>query len=438
MGKGNDMNYKETITYLFNAAPLFQNVGAGAYKEGLSNTHLLDAHFDHPHTQYKTIHVAGTNGKGSCAHTIAAMLQHKGLKVGLYTSPHLVDFRERIRVNGEMISEEYVVDFIGKERAFFEPLHPSFFELTTAMVLKYFADERVDVAVIEVGLGGRLDCTNIIAPCLSVITNISFDHTQFLGNTLAQIASEKAGIIKKQTPIVIGEANAETRPVFVAKAKLEDAPITFAEDEKEVFTSELGEDGLRHYHTKSYGEVIGELKGMCQEKNTNTLLCVAKKLSRMFNLSIEDIQYGFRNVCKLTGLQGRWQVLGEQPMIVCDTGHNVGGWQYIGEQLQQCAKKYAHIHIVFGMANDKDVAHVLALLPKQAKCYWTQASVHRAMKAPLVAERAKEQSLVGTVYDDVPTAYRAALSCAEKDDFVYVGGSSFVVADLLDYLRKAK
>lgn len=428
------MNYKETITYLFNAAPLFQQVGAKAYKEGLSNTHLLDEHFHHPHTHYQTIHVAGTNGKGSCAHTIAAMLQHHGLKVGLYTSPHLVDFRERIRVNGEMIPEEYVVDFVEKERSFFEPLHPSFFELTTAMALKYFADREVDVAVIEVGLGGRLDCTNIITPRLSIITNISFDHTQFLGDTLAKIASEKAGIIKKGIPVVIGEYNEETRPVFQEKASTVDAPITFAEDTQEISSSSLTEDGLRLYKTKSWGEVVGELTGECQIKNANTLLHAAKILMPIFDLTKEDVLYAFRHVCEMTGLQGRWQILQHKPMVVCDTGHNVGGWQYIGHQLKEIEKRYARVHIVFGMANDKDINHVLSQLPKDAVCYWTKASVHRAMDEHKVERVAKEHGLEGQTFDNVLAAYQEAMQCATEDDFIYVGGSSFVVADLLTAL----
>lgn len=429
------MNYKETVNYLFNSAPLFQNVGAGAYKEGLSNTHILGEHFNHPHTQYKTIHIAGTNGKGSCAHTIAAMLQHRGLKVGLYTSPHLMDFRERIRINGQMISEEYVVDFVEHERAFFEPLHPSFFEITTAMALKYFADEKVDVAVIEVGLGGRLDCTNIINPCLSVITNISFDHTQFLGNTLAQIASEKAGIIKHDVPVVIGEFVAETRPIFAEKAKSVNAPIIYAEDENEVISSVVNEDGLRYYETKSFGNIIGELAGECQIKNTNTLLCAAKIIMPIFKLTKEDVLYAFRNVCKVTGLMGRWQVLQRNPMTVCDTGHNMGGWQYLGHQLNEAAKKYDQVHIVFGMANDKDVQHVLSCLPLSAKCYWTKASVHRAMDVNIIAELAKKQGLNGEGFENVASAYDVAMNAAKVSDFVYIGGSSFVVADLLNYLH---
>lgn len=430
------MNYKETINYLFNAAPLFQQVGGKAYKEGLSNTHILDEHFQHPHTQYTTIHVAGTNGKGSCAHTLAAMLQHHGLKVGLYTSPHLVDFRERIRVNGVMMPEDYVVRFVEEERAFFEPLHPSFFELTTALAFKYFAEEKVDVAVIEVGLGGRLDCTNIITPCLSVITNISFDHTQFLGNTLAKIASEKAGIIKTNVPVVIGETNEETRPVFQRKAMDVKAPITFAEDEPEILTSTLTTEGLRLYQTRNFGELRGELIGECQVKNANTILKAAQILMPIFNLTNDDIAYAFRHVCSATGLQGRWQVLKKAPMVVCDTGHNVGGWQYIGHQLKELTRKYAQVHIVFGMAGDKDVDHVLSQIPKSARCYWTRASVHRAMDEHEVNRIALSHGLEGKMFDNVPEAYEEALLCADKDDFVYVGGSSFVVADLLSYLKE--
>lgn len=429
------MTYDETINYLFNAAPLFQNVGAGAYKEGLSNTHLLDAHFNHPHNQFKTIHVAGTNGKGSCAHTIAAMLQHKGLRVGLYTSPHLVDFRERIRINGQMIPQQYVVDFVENERSFFEPLHPSFFELTTALAFKYFADEGVGVAVIEVGLGGRLDCTNIITPCLSIITNISLDHTQFLGNTLDKIATEKAGIIKPNVPIIIGEATSETRPVFQQKAEEVCAPIRFAEDEAEVISSEVDAQGLRHYQTRTWGEIVGQLAGECQIKNVNTLLCAFHILSPLFQLTKDDMLFAFRHVCEATGLQGRWQTLQNRPKVVCDTGHNVGGWQYLSHQLQNATKQYAHLHVVFGMASDKDVEHVISQLPTtNTTYYWTRASVHRAMGQDTIADIAQQQGLSGTAFANVPEAYEAALRNAQQDDFIYVGGSSFVVADLLAYL----
>lgn len=430
------MTYEETIQYLFNSAPLFQHVGGAAYKEGLSTTHILDAHFNHPHNQYKTIHIAGTNGKGSCAHTIAAILQHTGLKVGLYTSPHLVDFRERIRVNGEMMPQQYVIDFVEEERSFFEPLHPSFFELTTALAFKYFAEQHVDVAVIEVGLGGRLDCTNIISPILSVITNISFDHTQFLGNTLAQIASEKAGIIKHKVPVIIGECNAETRSVFEHKAHEVEAPILFAEDNKEVLSSEFSDlygHKLRHYTTRSFGDIYGELTGECQIKNANTILCALHSLSKIFSVTHEDITYAFEHVCEMTGLRGRWQILQEHPTIICDTGHNTGGWQYLAHQLAQIATSGNKLHIVFGMASDKDIERVMSTLPHEACYYWTKASVKRATSEQTIANIATKYDLHGKTYSNVAEAYEAAVNNASTNDYIYVGGSSFIVADLLRY-----
>lgn len=434
------MTYEETIQYLFNSAPLFQHVGGAAYKEGLSTTHILDAHFNHPHNQYKTIHIAGTNGKGSCAHTIAAILQHTGLKVGLYTSPHLVDFRERIRINGEMMPQQYVIDFVEKERSFFEPLHPSFFELTTALAFKYFAEQHVDVAVIEVGLGGRLDCTNIISPILSVITNISFDHTQFLGNTLAQIASEKAGIIKHKVPVIIGECNAETRPVFEHKAHEVEAPILFAEDNKEVLSSEFSDlygHKLRHYTTRSFGDIYGELTGECQIKNANTILCALHSLSKIFSVTHEDITYAFEHVCEMTGLRGRWQILQEHPTIICDTGHNTGGWQYLAHQLAQIATSGNKLHIVFGMASDKDIERVMSTLPHEACYYWTKASVKRATSEQTIANIATKYDLHGKTYSNVAEAYEAAINNASTNDYIYVGGSSFIVADLLRYKQTA-
>lgn len=434
------MTYDETIQYLFNSAPLFQHVGGAAYKEGLSTTHILDAHFNHPHNQYKTIHIAGTNGKGSCAHTIAAILQHTGLKVGLYTSPHLVDFRERIRINGEMMPQQYVIDFVEKERSFFEPLHPSFFELTTALAFKYFAEQHVDVAVIEVGLGGRLDCTNIISPILSVITNISFDHTQFLGNTLAQIASEKAGIIKHKVPVIIGECNAETRSVFEHKAHEVEAPILFAEDNKEVLSSEFSDlygHKLRHYTTRSFGDIYGELTGECQIKNANTILCALHSLSKIFSVTHEDITYAFEHVCEMTGLRGRWQILQEHPTIICDTGHNTGGWQYLAHQLAQIATSGNKLHIVFGMASDKDIERVMSTLPHEACYYWTEASVKRATSEQTIANIATKYDLHGKTYSNVAEAYEAAVNNASTNDYIYVGGSSFIVADLLRYKQTA-
>lgn len=434
------MNYQETVDYLYNSAPLFQHVGAGAYKEGLSTTHRLDEHFGHPHRLYKTIHVAGTNGKGSCSHTLAAIFQAAGYRVGLYTSPHLVDFRERIRINGEMIPEQYVVDFVEQERAFFEPLHPSFFELATAMAFKYFADELVDIAIIEVGLGGRLDCTNIIKPELCLITNISFDHTQFLGHTLAEIASEKAGIMKPGVPVVVGETTPETKPVFLQHAEEVGSPITFAEDSPIVmhaipdstntfgFTYEIRRGVLNSTF------LHGALGGEYQIKNTNTLLHVVRQLVYSgFQFNDEHIREGFAKVTQSTGLMGRWQKLGDQPLVLCDTGHNMGGMQYVSSQLQALGKP---LHIIIGMVNDKDINGVLSLLPKQATYYFTKASVKRALPEGDLFSLAAQHGLRGSCYPEVAQAYETALKNADVNDVVFVGGSNFIVADLLLHLYK--
>jgi len=408
------MDYQHTLEYLYNSVPMFQQVGSSAYKEGLENTLALDEHFGHPHRNFRTIHVAGTNGKGSCSHTLAAILQEAGYRTGLYTSPHLVDFRERIRVNGQPVPEEYVIRFVEEERSFFEPLSPSFFELTTAMAFRYFADQKVDVAIIEVGLGGRLDCTNIIRPDLCIITNISFDHTQFLGSTLAQIASEKAGIIKQDIPVVIGETTPETRPVFAEKAQAVQAPICFAED----------------HVPEEYSDMDYELKGLYQEKNRRTLLTALPLLKKAgYHLSEQAIRNGFAHVCELTGLMGRWQKLQDAPTLICDTGHNVGGITYIAEQLKQ--QTYRKLHIVMGMVNDKDIRGVLALLPRDADYYFTKASVKRALPEAELARLANAAGLQGECYPDVPTAVRAAQEKSLPEDFIFVGGSSFIVADLL-------
>lgn len=424
------MTYDETVRYLYDSTPVFEHVGASAYKEGLDNTQALDEHFGHPHRCYKTIHVAGTNGKGSCSHTLAAILQSAGCKVGLYTSPHLVDFRERIRVNGMCISEKRIVDFVEQERSFFEPLHPSFFELTTALAFKYFAEQQVDIAVIEVGLGGRLDCTNIITPLLSVITNISFDHTRFLGNTLAKIAGEKAGIIKKGVPVVIGETTAETRPVFAARAREVGAPIRFAEDAPVVRSSVALPGGGREYRLSDGRTVYGELSGDYQEANMNTVLTAVEELRRQgIALSESDVEQGIAAVSGLTGLMGRWQRLRERPLVVCDTGHNVGGWNYLVGQIK--AQPCRRLRIVFGMVDDKDIDRILAMLPREADFYWTQASSHRAIPAAQVAEKAAAIGLRGRSYATVGEAWQQALADASPEDFIFVGGSSYVVADLL-------
>lgn len=429
------MNYQETLNYLYNSTPVFEHVGAVAYKEGLQNTLALDKHFNHPHTNFKTIHIAGTNGKGSCSHSLASILHEAGYKVGLYTSPHLVDFRERIRVNGQCISKERVVKFVKDERKFFEPLHPSFFELTTALAFKYFDEQKVDIAIIEVGLGGRLDCTNIISPILSIITNISFDHTQFLGDTLAKIAAEKADIIKKSVPVIIGEANEETRPVFQSKANEVNSDIVFAEDNAIVTSSSPIVDGGRRYNLSNNSTLVGELSGDYQERNMNTILCACNILKQMNIIKNDDIiAKGLTNICKNTGLLGRWQTIQNNPTVVCDTGHNVGGWNYLAPQIkrQQCNQ----LRIVFGMVDDKDINSVMYLLPKNAIYYWTQAESKRAIKAERVAEIAIKHDLRGEIFDNVEVAYTKALQDSNKDDFVFVGGSSYIVADLLTFLSR--
>lgn len=423
------MNYQETIEYLFNSTPVFEKVGAKAYKPGLQTTETLDKHFGHPHRQFKSIHVAGTNGKGSCSHTLAAILQSEGYKVGLFTSPHLVDFRERIRVNGECISEQYIIDFVEKERRFFEPLHPSFFELTTALAFKYFAEQKVDIAIIEVGLGGRLDCTNIITPILSIITNISKDHTQFLGNTLADIAGEKAGIIKPGVPVIIGEDLPETRPVFQQKAQEENSPIIFAQDENQQEVQKAEHiNGKMEYTTRSWGKLTGELCGDYQAKNMNTILNAVKYLTLVKNKGT-SIKYGISHVTELTGLMGRWQKIQDKPLVICDTGHNVGGWQYLAPQIK--AQACRQLRIVFGMVDDKDVTTVMKMLPKNAIYYWTQATTKRAIKVEKIAELGTSLGLNGNVYSSVNKAFKAAQADAAEDDFIFVGGSSYIVADFL-------
>ena len=421
------MNYELAIQYLFDSAPMFQNVGAAAYKEGLAGTLSLDEHYGHPHRQYRTIHVGGTNGKGSVSHTLAAILQAQGYRVGLYTSPHLVDFRERIRVNGKMISKKRVVEFveefkINKFKIQNSEVGFSFFELATALAFQYFAEQKVDFAVIEVGLGGRLDCTNIITPELSVITNISFDHIQFLGDTLPKIASEKAGIIKPGIPVCIGEnVNPEVKAVFENKAKEVGAPIVFAEDESKIQNSKF--------------KIQRALQGLCQEKNQRTIL-TSVGLLRERGIEISDIavKRGFRDVVKMTGLMGRWQTLSKKPLTICDTAHNVGGLQYIFRHLASLPHK--RLHLVFGMVSDKDVGTVLSMMPKDAVYYFTQASVQRAMPAEELAQKALSVSQFQfTTYPDVPSAYQAAKQNATAEDIIYIGGSTFIVADLLSYLN---
>ena len=430
------MNYNQAVQYLFDSAPMFQNVGAAAYKEGLGGTLFLDEHFCHPHSHYRTIHVGGTNGKGSVCHTLAAILQSQGYRVGLYTSPHLVDFRERIRVNGKKISKKRVIDFVKDIKLLPIEGGYSFFELATALAFKYFEEQKVDFAVIEVGLGGRLDCTNIITPELSVITNISFDHVQFLGDTLPKIASEKAGIIKSGIPVCIGEnINPEVKAVFQNKAQEVGAPITFAEDRPS--KSPLRGD-LLSSSFKEELEKVRALQGLCQEKNQQTILTSVRLLrERGFEISDEAVKRGFKEVTTMTGLMGRWQILHKKPLIICDTAHNKGGLQYIFRHL--ASLPHQRLHLVFGMVSDKDVDAVLSMMPKDACYYFTQASVQRAMTAEELAKKASPFHLSHfSTFRDVPSAYLAAKKNATAEDIIYIGGSTFVVADLLSYLGKGR
>ena len=430
------MTYDETVEYLFNCAPPFQQVGGAAYKEGLANTIALDNHLGNPHRKFRTIHVAGTNGKGSISHTLAAILQDAGYKVGLYTSPHLIDFRERIRVNGETASKEFVVDFVNTHKTFFEPLQPSFFELTTAMAFTYFAQQQVDVAIIEVGLGGRLDCTNIITPSISIITNISLDHTQFLGDTVEKIAAEKAGIIKDGIPVIIGEATDSTRKIFTDAATKNSAPIFFAQDEQH-FTSITDKGSYIEYNSKKHGVLAGELCGSYQQKNAATILTAVEQLvNKNYNINNKNIAAGFANVCRLTGFMGRWQKISNTPRTVCDAGHNIGGIEYITRQL--AAVQCSTLRIVFGMVSDKDINTVLSMMPTTAKYYFTNACIKRAMPAEELCEKASKHGLIGESYPTVAAALSAARADAEPSDFIFVGGSCFIVADLLAAIDKGE
>ncbi len=428
------MTYRETLDFLFTQFPAYQQIGSKAYKEGLDNTLALDAYFGHPHTEFKTIHVAGTNGKGSVSHTIASVLQSAGYKVGLYTSPHLKDFRERIRMNGAMISEPEVVSFVEHNIAEIKQIQASFFEITTLMAFDWFARCGVDVAVVEVGLGGRLDSTNIITPIVSVITNISFDHTAMLGNTLAAIAGEKAGIIKPEVPVVVGQTDAETEPVFRTKAKSTNSQIVFADQIRKVTNAEQTADKQivsidKNDHLEFSGLEL-DLSGNYQQKNILTTLAAIDFIKRYFIVNEDDIRAGVASVVSSTGLKGRWQRLGDNPTIICDTGHNDDGIRQIASQLK--LQKYNKLHIVIGMVSDKDHAKVLSQLPTDAIYYFTNAQIQRALPAAQLAEKAAAFGLRGNCYTDIPTAISAAKANAAPNDFIFIGGSTFTVAEIPD------
>lgn len=424
------MNYQETLNWLFSQLPMYQREGQAAYKANLDNTLALDEYFKHPHTLFKTIHVAGTNGKGSVSHMLASILQEAGYKTGLYTSPHLKDFRERIKINGEMVSEQYVIDFVEDNKELFAQIHPSFFEMTVAMAFKYFADQQVDIAVIEVGLGGRLDSTNIITPLASVITNISFDHMALLGNTLEKIAGEKAGIIKSGIPAIVGVRDKEYDFVFEERAASVNTTLSFAGEQWKVEKNPEGNYHLKRSSGEEFCNLSCELKGDYQRKNIPTVLETIPAL-RAAGLQITDeqVRTGISRVITNTGLHGRWQTLAQSPLTICDTGHNIDGITEIVQQLQKC--QYERLHFVIGMVNDKDVDHVLCILPKDAIYYFTKASIPRAMNEEILAEKARTAGLHGTCYPTVATAYEAARQNATKQDMIYIGGSTFVVAEVL-------
>jgi dihydrofolate synthase/folylpolyglutamate synthase len=405
------MKYSETMQWLFSQLPLYQNVGKSAYKADLSQTLKLAKELNHPEHQFKSIHVGGTNGKGSTAHMLASVMQEAGYKVGLYTSPHLKDYRERIRINGEMISEDFVVNFVAANKSFFEANALSFFEMSVGMAFDYFAQEQVDIAVVEVGLGGRLDSTNILNPEVSVITNIGLDHTQFLGTTLEVIAGEKAGIIKPNTPIVIGETQLETELVFRTKATKEQAPIYFADQRIETTPPT-------------------SLKGVYQIHNVRTVLqTVAILNTGVFTISAKAVQQGLLKVTENTGLRGRWEVLGSFPTLICDTAHNREGLSLVFKQLQ--TEEFQRLHVVLGMVNDKDVLSLLELFPKQAQYYFCKPNVPRGLEASLLAQIFTEHGFEGSIYPSVKDALKAAKQSASHDDLIYIGGSTFVVAEII-------
>ena len=406
------MTYQQALQYLYSSQPAFHLIGKEAYKPGLGNTYALMRHLHNPHECFRSVHVAGTNGKGSVSHTLAAVFQAAGYKTALYTSPHLVDFRERIRINGQMIPKEAVVAFVEQNSELLDTVKPSFFETTMAMAFQHFAEEKVDIAIVEVGLGGRLDSTNIISPCLSIITNIGFDHTEFLGTTLAQIASEKAGTIKEGIPVVVSEMTAETREVFYAKAALTHSRLI-----------EVEHSGA---HQSLYQ--LCQLKGIYQRKNIDCVVAAAAELRHQgYALSDEALETGLRRVCELTGLRGRWETLSEQPKVICDTGHNSHGVKAYIDALNE----YEKLNIVFGMVSDKDVKDVLRLLPRHARYFFTQAQTTRAIPAHKLQQLGAAAGLIGCAYHSVSEALNEAIKKADKDTVVFIGGSNYVVGEAL-------
>ncbi len=423
------LSYEATLEFLYANLPMFQRVGAVAYKADLTNTWALCEALGNPQHQFKSVHVAGTNGKGSSSHMLAAVLQTAGYKTGLYTSPHLKEFTERIRINGREVSKDFVVDFVERIRPAIERIQPSFFEITVAMAFDYFAKQKVDIAIIEVGLGGRLDSTNVITPLVSLITNISWDHKELLGDTLPKIASEKAGIIKPQVPVIISELQAELASVFTEKAKSEKSVLTFATDVYSVTPQSEGTFQIHHRDQGWQMELSLDLKGSYQRKNIAGVLATIDQLVKNgFAISFAQIQQALQNTTALTGLKGRWQKLSEHPLIICDTGHNEGGIREVVQQIGQ--QTYNRLWIVLGCVKDKDIHSVLALLPTDAHYFFCQANIPRALDAHELKQQALVVGLVGEVVSDVNEAIRTAKKRSGKDDFIFIGGSTFVVAEI--------
>jgi dihydrofolate synthase/folylpolyglutamate synthase len=428
------MNYKQTIDYLYSKLPMFTRVGAVAFRKDLHNTIAMCENLGNPQTKFKTIHVAGTNGKGSTSHMLAAIFQQAGYKTGLYTSPHLKDFRERIRINGEMIPESFVADFVNQQKPIMEEISPSFFEVTVAMAFSFFATEKVDIAIIEVGLGGRLDSTNIITPELSVITNISLDHTNILGDTLPEIALEKAGIIKPGIPVVIGEKQPEIEQVFSKKASETDSDIVFADQELHLANTSREKEYLNTTVYKAavpiYKNLELDLNGLYQLKNVLTVLeAVAILKEKGYQITEDHVYQALKHVKDLTGLQGRWQKLSEHPLVICDTGHNKAGITEVMQNIN--TTDHEQLHIVIGMVKDKDISGVLALLPVNAIYYFCQPQLERALPAADLAAEAKKYELNGQVFDTISLAVEAAKKNAATNDLIFIGGSTFVVAEVL-------
>lgn len=426
------MNYEQTLHYLLTTLPLFSRTGAAAYKKDITNTVKLCKAVGDPQNKIKTIHIAGTNGKGSTSHMLAAVLQQSGYKTGLYTSPHLKDFRERIKVNGKMIEKDFVVSFVKKIKKVSEKISPSFFELTVVMALEYFNEQKVDIAVIETGLGGRLDSTNVITPLLSIITNIGYDHMNILGDTLEEIAFEKAGIIKQNVPVVIGEKHNKTKNIFEEKARNCDAPIFFAEDDFSVSNISSSATALQisiRENNNPIKDFTLDLNGLYQQKNLLTVLAAIKVLQQQgFDLKEKNITQALLSVKKLTGLQGRWDVIHQKPMIVLDVAHNEDGIKQLLKQIETCT--YNKLHIVFGMVKDKDADKILSLLPQHAIYYFTKAQIPRALPEDELKNKAIEYNLTGTAFAEVNNALKSAREKALPDDLIIVCGSVFVVGEV--------